>query len=77
MEHDDDPAARSLTAVTGLNVNGRRYEVDAEDDKPLLHVLRNHLGLKGRPSRFEPTRPERDWPTPFTTRWASVCGHCR
>lgn len=33
--------------LTGLNVNGRRHEVDAEDDTPLLYVLRNHLGLKG------------------------------
>lgn len=33
-----------------LTVNGRRYEVDAEDDTPLLYVLRNHLQLKG--SRF-------------------------
>ena len=30
-----------------LTVNGRRHEVDAEDDTPLLYVLRNHLGLKG------------------------------
>jgi nicotinate dehydrogenase subunit A len=30
-----------------LTVNGRHYEVDAEDDTPLLYVLRNHLGLKG------------------------------
>jgi len=29
-----------------LTVNGRRHEVDAEDDTPLLYVLRNHLGLK-------------------------------
>ncbi len=30
-----------------LTVNGRRHEVDVEDDTPLLYVLRNHLGLKG------------------------------
>ncbi|OBK48600.1 (2Fe-2S)-binding protein [Mycobacterium sp. 1081908.1] len=30
-----------------LTVNGRRHEVDAEDDTPLLYVLRNDLGLKG------------------------------
>lgn len=35
---------KSPTAVT---VNGRRHEVHAEDDTPLLYVLRNHLGLKG------------------------------
>lgn len=30
-----------------LTVNGRRCAVSAEDDTPLLYVLRNHLGLKG------------------------------
>src|SRR5690242_11192638 len=30
-----------------LTVNGRRCQVQAEDDTPLLYVLRNHLGLKG------------------------------
>jgi nicotinate dehydrogenase subunit A len=30
-----------------LTVNGRRHEVRAEDDTPLLYVLRNHLNLKG------------------------------
>ncbi|MCV7089865.1 (2Fe-2S)-binding protein [Mycobacterium interjectum] len=30
-----------------LTVNGRRHEVDADDDTPLLYVLRNRLGLKG------------------------------
>jgi nicotinate dehydrogenase subunit A len=30
-----------------MTVNGRRCEVSAEDDTPLLYVLRNHLGLKG------------------------------
>ena len=30
-----------------LTVNGRRCEVRAEDDTPLLYVLRNHLNLKG------------------------------
>ncbi|HWS94638.1 MAG TPA: (2Fe-2S)-binding protein [Mycobacterium sp.] len=30
-----------------MTVNGRRHEVHAEDDTPLLYVLRNHLGLKG------------------------------
>jgi nicotinate dehydrogenase subunit A len=33
--------------VRQLTVNGRRCEVRAEDDTPLLYVLRNHLGLKG------------------------------
>jgi nicotinate dehydrogenase subunit A len=37
----------SMGTVTAVTVNGRRYEVDAEDDTPLLYVLRNHLGLKG------------------------------
>jgi nicotinate dehydrogenase subunit A len=36
-----------LESMTGLTVNGQRYEVRAEDDTPLLYVLRNHLGLKG------------------------------
>ncbi len=30
-----------------LNVNGLPYEVDAEEDTPLLWVLRDHLGLTG------------------------------
>jgi nicotinate dehydrogenase subunit A len=30
-----------------LTVNGQRREVRAEDDTPLLYVLRNHLNLKG------------------------------
>jgi len=30
-----------------LDVNGRAHEVDAEDDTPLLWVLRDHLGLPG------------------------------
>ncbi|WP_211284929.1 (2Fe-2S)-binding protein [Mycobacterium palustre] len=33
--------------MTNLTVNGRRCEVDTEDDTPLLYALRNHLGLKG------------------------------
>lgn len=33
--------------LSGLNVNGQRHQVHAEDDTPLLYVLRNHLGLKG------------------------------
>ncbi|WP_156688487.1 (2Fe-2S)-binding protein [Mycobacterium sp. Marseille-P9652] len=36
-----------MGSPTGLNVNGRQYDVDADDDTPLLYVLRNHLGLKG------------------------------
>jgi nicotinate dehydrogenase subunit A len=36
-----------LESMGTLTVNGRRYDVDAEDDTPLLYVLRNHLGLKG------------------------------
>ena len=30
-----------------LSVNGRSYEVEAEQDTPLLRVLRDHLGLTG------------------------------
>jgi nicotinate dehydrogenase subunit A len=30
-----------------LTVNGQRREVRAEEDTPLLYVLRNHLNLKG------------------------------
>jgi nicotinate dehydrogenase subunit A len=41
MGEDTDPKLRWLT------VNGRRYEVRAEDDTPLLYLLRNHLNLKG------------------------------
>jgi nicotinate dehydrogenase subunit A len=33
--------------VRWLTVNGQRREVRAEDDTPLLYVLRNQLGLKG------------------------------
>ena len=41
MGEGQDPTVRWLT------VNGRRREVRAEDDTPLLYVLRNHLDLKG------------------------------
>jgi nicotinate dehydrogenase subunit A len=41
MGEGTDPKLRWLT------VNGRRREVRAEDDTPLLYVLRNHLNLKG------------------------------
>lgn len=41
MGEGEDPPVRRLT------VNGRRREVRAEDDTPLLYVLRNHLDLKG------------------------------
>ena len=30
-----------------LNVNGEQFEVEAEDDTPLLWVLRDNLGLTG------------------------------
>jgi len=30
-----------------LNVNGKRHEVDVEDDTPLLWVLRDTLGMTG------------------------------
>jgi len=33
--------------MTAFIVNGRAVEVTADDDTPLLDVLRNHLGLKG------------------------------
>jgi len=32
---------------TALDVNGKRYVVDADDDTPLLWVLRDSLGLTG------------------------------
>lgn len=41
MVERKDPSVRRLI------VNGRQREVHAEDDTPLLYVLRNHLGLKG------------------------------
>jgi len=34
-------------AKFNLQVNGRKYEVDVEEDTPLLWVLRDHLGLVG------------------------------
>jgi aerobic-type carbon monoxide dehydrogenase small subunit (CoxS/CutS family) len=33
--------------VTNLNVNGKQVSVNAEDDMPLLWVLRDELGLTG------------------------------
>jgi isoquinoline 1-oxidoreductase alpha subunit len=33
--------------MTTLNVNGRRIEVEADADTPLLWVLRDHIGLTG------------------------------
>jgi len=30
-----------------LKVNGKAYDVDVDDDQPLLWVLRDHLGLTG------------------------------
>ena len=33
-------------AIT-LNVNGKRHQVDAEPETPLLWVLREQLGLTG------------------------------
>jgi nicotinate dehydrogenase subunit A len=36
-----------LEPMGSLTVNGRDHEVDADDDTPLLYVLRNQLGLKG------------------------------
>ncbi|MFD2036138.1 (2Fe-2S)-binding protein [Belliella marina] len=30
-----------------LRINGKNYEVDVEEDTPLLWVLRDHLGLVG------------------------------
>ena len=32
---------------TNIEVNGRRHTVDADDETPLLYVLRNDLKLKG------------------------------
>jgi nicotinate dehydrogenase subunit A len=37
---------QTVQAAT-VSVNGRRREVRTEPDTALLHVLRNHLGLKG------------------------------
>jgi isoquinoline 1-oxidoreductase subunit alpha len=34
-------------SMIGLTVNGKRVEVDAAPDTPLLWVLRDHLGLTG------------------------------
>ena len=33
--------------MTTLNINGRRVEVNASPDTPLLWVLRDHVGLTG------------------------------
>ena len=33
--------------MASLNINGKRVETDAEDDTPLLWVLRDHLNLTG------------------------------
>ena len=33
--------------MTPLQVNGKRYEVDADPSTPLLYVLRDHLRLNG------------------------------
>ena len=38
--------AEEAPTASALMVNGRVREVCAEPDTPLLHVLRNHLGLK-------------------------------
>lgn len=43
---DDQPA----DVTVGLTVNGEQRQVTAAPDTPLLHVLRNVLGLRG--SRF-------------------------
>jgi isoquinoline 1-oxidoreductase subunit alpha len=37
----------SSMANYSLKVNGKNYEVDVDDDTPLLWVLRDHLGLVG------------------------------
>jgi nicotinate dehydrogenase subunit A len=36
-----------VTTTTTIQVNGRRYEADADPETPLLYVLRNDLKLKG------------------------------
>jgi isoquinoline 1-oxidoreductase alpha subunit len=33
--------------MAGLNVNGKRYEVDADPEMPLLWALRDEIGLTG------------------------------
>src|SRR6266403_1025156 len=40
-------ASRLETEMIALNVNGRRVEVDAEADTPLLWVLRDYLRMTG------------------------------
>ncbi|KEO73990.1 (2Fe-2S)-binding protein [Anditalea andensis] len=34
-------------AIYNLRVNGKKHEVEVEEDTPLLWVLRDHLGLVG------------------------------
>lgn len=33
--------------MTSITVNGKAYELDVDEDTPLLWVLRDHLGLMG------------------------------
>src|SRR6266403_3829816 len=40
-------ASRLETEMIALNVNGKRVEVDAEADTPLLWVLRDYLDMTG------------------------------
>ncbi len=40
-------ASRLETEMIALNVNGKRIEVDAEADTPLLWVLRDYLDMTG------------------------------
>src|ERR1044071_5367554 len=35
------------STMLSLNVNGKRVSADAEDDTPLLWVLRDHLNMTG------------------------------
>ena len=30
-----------------LNVNGKKFEINADQDIPLIFILRNHLGFTG------------------------------
>ena len=42
----DHPSTSPLRPVT-LNINGRSVQIEAEENTPLVYVLREELGLKG------------------------------
>src|ERR1051326_5639265 len=41
------PHDERRTAMTSLDINGKRYDVDLPDDTPLLWTLRDQLGMTG------------------------------